>query len=402
MKRLFVPFMFLLLLPSWSYARKLDKHIENYIDSVMDHSLKEGFFPGAQLMVGQGDRVLYYENYGFQDYEHGVRVSSRDMYDMASCSKVIGTTLAAMRLYDDGLIGLDSRVGELLDQFRGTDIDSLSFLNLMTHVSGLRPFIPFYRECMGDSAYVSGEPRDGYRQVCGSMWINPTYYNEIDRQISESQQRDFVGKYRYSDLNLYLAQCMIERVSGRALDVLTDEIFEEMGMKHTGYMPLRLARMQRIIPTEVDSVFRKGLIRGYVHDEFAALLGGVAGHAGLFSTARDVGRFCEMVLSGGVYSGRRIISQGAIDLFTSSPYLDRGVYRGIGFDKRDPSKGVYSVNSFGHTGFTGTYFWIDGDTGLYLVLLTNRVHPTRGNVRMYEDNLRDKLWSRINGNIYRE
>ncbi|MGL4993556.1 MAG: serine hydrolase domain-containing protein [Bacteroidales bacterium] len=400
MKALLVSFLLLFLLPQTGNTTKLNKSSVNYIDSIMYHALDERFFPGAQLLVGLNDRVLFAKNYGCKDYEHNEKVSTKSVYDMASCSKVIGTTLAAMRVYESGLIGFETKVGEVLPQFKSTDIDSLSFLDLMTHVSGLRPFIAFYRECMMDSSTLSGEYVEGFRRVADSMWINPHYYKEIDRQISESQQKEFVGKYRYSDLNLYLAQLMLEKVSGRTLDELTDEIYQEMGMRRTGYLPLRWSKMSDIVPSEVDTIFRMGLIRGYAHDEFAAVLGNVAGHAGLFSNAKDVSRFCQMILNGGIYKGRRILESETIMAFTSSPYLDRGVYRGVGFDKRNPESGVYSLDSFGHTGFTGTYFWIDAQRGLYLILLTNRVHPTRNNMKMYEDNLRDKLWMHIQGGDY--
>lgn len=402
MKKRLITYTFALLIPFAGYAGKIDKKCAHYMDSIMAHALSEQFFPGAQLLVGKNDKLLYAKSFGHQDYEHDVKVSSKDVYDMASCSKVIGTTLAAMRLYDEGLISLQSKVGDILPQFGGTPVESLSFLDLMTHVTGLRPFIPFYKECMNDARYISNKPVVGYKRVSDSMWVNPSYYKEIDKQIAQSQQQDKIGKYQYSDLNLYLVQLMLEKASGKTLDVLTDELYKEMDMPLTGYLPLCRSKMKHIIPTETDSVFRMQTIRGYTHDEFAALLGNVAGHAGLFSNAKDVSHFCRMILNKGEFNGKRIINEETISLFTSSPYLNKQIYRGIGFDKRNPKSGVYSLNSFGHTGFTGTYFWIDADTGLYLILLTNRVHPTRKNMKMYDDNLRDKLWSRIHGREYKE
>lgn len=402
MRKQILPYLLALLLPFSVYADRLDKQTVHYIDSIMNHALKKQFFPGAQILVGRNDKVLYARNFGDQDYEHEVKVSSKDLYDMASCSKVIGTTLAAMRLYDKGLVRLDSKVGEFLPQFSNSPVSGLTFLDLMTHVTGLRPFIPFYKDCMNDPRYISHKPVAGYRQVSDTMWVNPSYYKEIDRQIAQSQQQDKIGQYQYSDLNLYLVQRMLEKASGKTLDVLTNELYKEMDMPLTGYLPLHRSKMKHIIPTEIDSVFRMQPVRGYTHDEFAALLGNVAGHAGLFSNAKDVSHFCRMVLNKGVFNGQRIINEETIKLFTSSPYLDKNIFRGIGFDKRNPEKGVYSLNTFGHTGFTGTYFWIDADTGLYLILLTNRVYPTRKNQKMYDDNLRDKLWSRIHGREYKE
>lgn len=393
--------MLALLLCSEASAVKPDKEIKHYIDSIMKHSLSESFFPGAQVLAGTGDKVIYSRNFGYQDYENGVKVSSKDVYDMASCSKVIGTTLVAMKLYDEGLISPESKVGDLLPQYADSPLAGITFLDLMTHVTGLRPFIPFYKDCM-NTDYISAKPLQGYNQVSDTMWINPAFYSVIDRQIAQAQQKDKIGKYQYSDLNLYLAQRMLEQVSGKTLDVLAGEMYKLLDMPATGYVPLRRVKMKHIIPTEIDSVFRMQPIRGYTHDEFAAVLGNVAGHAGLFSNARDVSHFCQMILNKGVFRGKRIINEETIALFTSSPYLEKGIFRGIGFDKRNPESGVYALNSFGHTGFTGTYFWIDADKDLYLILLTNRVYPTRKNMKMYNDNLRDKIWSRLHGKEYTE
>ncbi|MGL5318726.1 MAG: serine hydrolase domain-containing protein [Bacteroidales bacterium] len=394
--------LFTLLIPFSGYAEKLNKRTAHYIDSIMNHALEELFFPGAQVFVGRYDKILYARNFGYKDYDSKQRVSANNLYDMASCSKVIGTTLVAMRLYDKGMIRLDSRVGELLETYRNTPLAGLTFLELMTHVTGLRPFIPFYKECMNDPQYLSYQPLSGYNQVSGQMWINPAFYKRVDEQIAQAQQPDKIGKYQYSDLNLYVVQRMLEEVGGKPLDQLADQIFKELHMHRTGYKPLRKVSMKHIIPTETDSVFRMQTIRGYTHDEFAAILGNVAGHAGLFSNAREVSFFCRMIINQGRFHRKQIIKEETIRLFTSSPYLEKQIYRGIGFDKRNPDSGIYSLHSFGHTGFTGTYFWIDADTGLYLILLTNRVHPTRKNTKMYNDNLRDKIWSRLHGKEYTE
>lgn len=397
-----------------------------FMDSSFNHAIELGFFPGAQLIVGDSKGVIYEKNYGWSDYSKSHRVDSKSVYDLASCSKVLGTTLSVMRLVEQGKIRLDSKLSDIVPQYSNSPIAELTLLDMLTHTTGLVPFVPFYRQLVvatdgkeliskdssevynklfGDvyvnrnnryvDQYISRTAKDGYQMICDSLYLNPKFYGVMAEQIKQSRTRPS-GKYLYSDLNLILAQAMIEKAGGATLDKLAAGLYHQMRLSNIGYRPLEWSSMNDIMPTEEDNIFRMRLVHGYAHDEVAAILGNVAGHAGLFANARSVSAICQMILRQGGYHGKQIIDGSTIKEFTASPLADKGVYRGIGFDKRNPNDGnIYSADSFGHTGFTGTFFWVDPARDVYVVILTNRVYPTRSNNLMYSDKFRDKIWSNL-------
>lgn len=399
-----------------------------FLDSSLTSAVQKGFFPGAQLIIGNRDTVLYEKTYGWHDYSKKDTVKPQDVYDMASCSKVLGTTVAVMKLAGEGRLSLSDQVGQVLPQFAKTPIADLTLLELLTHTTGMKPFIPFYMQLLStedgkpvlskdssenyparfgdmfvnrtvkyDPKYVSAEPKEGYVQVTDKVYLNPDFYGVMDKQIAKANTGTR-GKYMYSDLNLILVQRMVEARAGMPQDRYLAGIYKDMGLSNIGYKPLEWTALANTVPTEVDNVFRRDTIHGYAHDEVAALLGNVAGHAGLFSNAEAAAALCQMFLNRGQYNGKQVLKGEVVDEFTATPLLDKGVYRGIGFDKRKPGNGVYGDNSYGHTGFTGTFFWVDPDKDIYLVLLTNRVHPTRDNGLMYDDDFRPKLWKHITAN----
>lgn len=398
---------------------------KQFLDSSFNAAIAKGFFPGAQLVIGNRDGILYEKTYGYHDYSKKEVVKKEDVYDMASCSKVLGTTVGVMKLVGEGKISLQDRLGELLPQFAETPIRDLTLLELMTHTTGMVAFVPFYQQLVettdgspmfskdssanyplrfGDvfvykgmkynDRYISTEPREGYVLIADNLYLNPEYYPEMDKQICKSQTRPR-GKYLYSDLNLILTQRMLEKVAGTTLDKYTADIYRQMGLKHIGYKPLEWTVLGNTIPTEEDNLFRRRTIQGYAHDEGAAILGNVAGHAGLFSNAEDAGSICRMLLNKGMWNGKQILKPEVIAEFMSMPLKDKEVYRGIGFDKRKPGNGVYDESSSGHTGFTGTFFWLDTEKDIYVVILTNRVHPTRNNNLLSSDDFRSKIWKYV-------
>ncbi|OUL61602.1 serine hydrolase [Flavobacterium sp. AJR] len=401
------------------------KQNEVYIDSMMNNALEKGFFPGAQIIVGSKDSVFILKNYGYHDYSKKELVKTGDVYDLASMSKVLGATLVAMRLVGENRMNLDDKLGEVVPMYKNTAIADLTLFELLTHTSGLTPSITFYQSLLStpdgspllskeksenypdlfdnmyvnknivyDANYLSFEPKENYVQVYKNMWINPEFYKTVYAKIAVANTNPR-GKYLYSDLNLILVQQMMETNTGKKLDQLANKIYAELGISKIGYNPLKWTSEQNVMPTEIDNFFRKDTIKGYVHDEAAAILGGVSGNAGLFANAQSISVICQMLLNNGKYQGKQILKAKEVTTFTNSPLAKEGIYRGLGFDKRKPDA-FYNKNDFGHTGFTGTFFFLNPDNNRFLIILTNRVNPTRTNRLMYKDDFCPKIWKQIN------
>jgi len=365
------------------------------------------------------------KNYGYHDYSKKELVKTDDVYDLASMSKVLGATLVTMRLVGEDKINVDDKLGEIVPFYKNTAIADLTVFELLTHTSGLTPSITFYQSLLStpdaspllsnqqsenypdlfdtmyvnknivyDSNYLSFEPKDQYVQVYKNMWINPEFYKTVYGKIAVANTHER-GKYLYSDLNLLLVQQIIETKTGQKLDQLAKGIYSELGISKIGYNPLKWTSEENVMPTEIDHFFRKDTIKGYVHDEAAAILGGVSGNAGLFANAQSISVICQMLLNNGKYHGKQILKSKVVKEFTKSPLVKKGIYRGLGFDKRKPDE-FYKKNDFGHTGFTGTFFFMNPENNRFLIILTNRVNPTRTNRLMYKDDFTAKIWKQIN------
>jgi len=396
-----------------------------YIDSMMQNALKKGFFPGAQIIVGTGDFNLISKNYGYHDYTKKQLVKTDDVFDLASMSKVLGATLVTMHLVGEDKIKLTDQVGEIVPFYKNTAIANLTLFELLTHTSGLKASITFYQSLLStpdgspllsnqksaeypelfdtmyvnknivyDANYLSFSPKENWVQIYKNMWLNPEFYKTVYAQIATANTNPR-GKYVYSDLNLLLVKQMIETKTGLKLDQLTNEIYTELGISKIGYNPLNWTSIENVMPTEVDNFFRKDTIKGYVHDEAAAIFGGVSGNAGLFANAESIAVICKMLMNNGKYKGKQILKAEVVKEFTNSPLAKEGIYRGLGFDKRKPDE-FFKANDFGHTGFTGTFFFMNRDTNRFLIILTNRVNPTRTNRLMYKDDFSAKIWRQIN------
>ena len=412
---------------------ELPRREEERMDSMIRRELSARAFPGAAFLCGTADQTLYTHNYGDLDYTHTVPVTDSTLYDVASCTKVLSTTFVLMRLYDQKKISLERTVGEFLPRFAGTPLTTLTIQELLTHTSGLKPTVVYpdlikpahggklfnghrneqypylvdqnlymVRNVVQDSVYLSGVPRPGYRQIADSLWVNPSVDTIMARKIIRSYDPGRRGRYLYNDTNMYLLRLIAERITGRTLEESTAELFAELGCTDTGYRPLEWTSRERIAPTENDKLLRRGPIQGFVHDELAAVSGGAGGNAGLFSTASDIARFCQMILNNGSYNGRQIITPATIDTFTSSPLSAKGIYRGLGFDKPDMQNTKKSPTCeeapecvYGHTGYTGTAFWVDPENDLIFIFLSNRVYAHRWNTALMSLNIRPRIQSVI-------
>jgi CubicO group peptidase (beta-lactamase class C family) len=337
----------------------LDPAVLRELDAILERHLTARSFPGAVVAIGHEGVLGWLKAYGRTSYEPGAsRVELDTTYDLASLTKVIVTTTLAMMLVDEGLLDLEKPVVDFLPRFTGAGREKVTVRQLLTHSSGIDWWAPLHLELRGAEAY-----------------------------LERIESMDLVyapdSKSVYSDLGVILLGEILQRVSGRGLEALARErILEPLGMHDTGYRPDASLR-PRIAPTERDP-WRGRLLQGEVHDENAFALGGVAPHAGLFGSAPDLARFAQMLLDGGVYAHHRLVRRATLDRFTRREGSVTGSSRGLGWDT--PSDEGYSSagrffsrRSFGHTGFTGTSLWIDTERSLFVILLTNRVHPTREN-----------------------
>lgn len=425
MKRLIL--ILLLAAPIATGAKHISDKTKMRIDSLMKAGLANGYYPGASIAVGNHDGIQYSQVYGYCEPEKKTEVTPGHLYDIASLTKVVATTFAAMRLYDGGLLDINKPVGEYIHDYDGTPIEKVLVSQLMTHTSGIGnillykilysnptgdPIIsfkekegyPYYvdnkcymcQEVVADTVFLSSCERDGYRQIGDTLFISPAVDTMVVRNIVELYKPEKKGTVVYSDLNFYILRSIIESVTATSFDRYAHSLFDELGMDHTGFNPRQWATDDIIVPTENDMLMRRGPLHGIVHDELSAVSGGVQGNAGVFSTAEDIARFCEMMLNDGIYKGRRIINRETVKLFTSSPLSPRKIYRGLGFDRRNPGSAHPLSVGYGHTGYTGTIFWIDPEADIYMVFLSNRVNPSRTNVGLSTSQLRTRLWEIIN------
>jgi beta-N-acetylhexosaminidase len=327
------------------------------VDSLIEAAIAARAFPGGQLVVGTTEGVLHARAYGHLTYDSAAApVTLETIYDVASVSKVVATTTIVMRLVEEGRLDLDAPVARYVPDFAANGKADVRVRNLLLHNAGLAAWRPYYTFIRDARALRDTVLAERLEYIPGTRTV-------------------------YSDLGMITLAEVITRITGERLDTLARRwIFDPLAMHATMYTPADSLR-ERIAPTEVDTIWRRRLVHGDVHDETAALMGGVTGHAGLFSTAPDLARFARMILTGGAVDGTRIVRAETIDAFTRRAHP--GTTRALGWDTKSSmgsSAGRYfSSHAFGHTGFTGTSIWIDPETGIYVLLLTNRVHPTRNN-----------------------
>jgi beta-glucosidase-like glycosyl hydrolase/CubicO group peptidase (beta-lactamase class C family) len=344
----------------------MDVSLATRVDSLVEASIEDGAAPGAAVVIGRHGRIIHSMGYGRLDTDdNAAAVTDSTLWDLASLTKVVATTTAAMILVDDGRLDLDAPINRYLAEWSSEgDRARITVRNLLVHDSGLPAFAPLWRTARGRQAYLE-------RIAAAPLVASPGERTE------------------YSDFSAILLGLIIERISGQTLDAFVEQhVFAPLGMRETGFVPLTWrdaggnGARDRIAPTELDTVFRMAHVRGIVHDENAFALGGVAGHAGLFSSARDLGAFAAMLLQGGLAGDTRIVEHETVAAFTSRQAETSS--RALGWDTPSGQSSAgdwFSDRSFGHTGFTGTSIWVDPERDVFVVLLMNRVNPTRDNQR---------------------
>lgn len=380
-------------------AGVVDQSALDKLDMFMARNIADGVFPGARILAARDGKVFYDKAFGYMEYNKVQPVDTNTLYDMASCTKVLATTISVMRLYEEGKLDLNKTIGDYLPAAKGTNKASLKIRDVLLHQAGLKSYIPFFAETVeGDGdpkrRYYRSKPKDDFTiRVARDMYLRNDYPDSMWAKIYRGNL-DNIGKSVYSDLDFYFLATIVEQITGKRIDKYADEQFyKPMGLKRITYNPLNKFDTLEIAPTEIDLFFRHQLLRGFVHDPGAAMLGGVAGHAGIFATAHDVAAIFQMLLNKGVYGTTRYFKPATVELFTS--YQSKINHRGLGFDKPtpDPDNGGpagdrCSGYAFGHQGFTGTCVWADPATGVVFTFLSNRVYPSSENSKINRLNVR--------------
>ncbi len=356
------------------------------IDRLAYKAIDGKMTPGLQVLVARKGKVIYQKSFGYQTYENKTKIKNSDLYDVASLTKMVATLPNVMELYDHQKVTLDTRLDEMLHEFKGSNKQHITFKELLSHYGRMQAWIPFYKATL-DSAKMPLEQyyRKVYdtgftKRVSDSLFLKDDYQNTIMKQIINSPLID-KKEYKYSDFTFIILKQYLEKVTGKPLDQLTEEHFyKTLGMNNTLYNPLRKFDKSVIVPTEIDTYFRHETIQGYVHDMEAAMEGGVAGHAGIFSNTMDVAKMMQLFLQKGNYGNVQYFSPQTFDVFNTCHFCVEGNRRGLGFDKPQitasgPTCGCVSMSSFGHTGFTGTMAWADPETEIVYVFLSNRTYP---------------------------
>lgn len=370
------------------------------IDSAVFDAINKKAFPGCQIFAMKDGKVIFDKNYGKFTYEGEQMVHSDAVYDVASLTKMFATTFAFMKLYDDGLLDLNSTLGDYFPFLKSSDKADIKLIEFLTHQSGMLSWIPIYkmtcRENKPDMNYFRENIDEEHTvRVAENLYISEDFMYQIYDTIMKSELKE--KKYTYSDMGFYFVPRIVESVTNQSFEsYLEENFFKPLNLTHICFNPLTCIDKVNIVPTENDKYFRNQLICGDVHDQTAALMGGVSGHAGLFSNARELAVMLQLLLNEGYANGQSFISPETIQYFTSAPFADNENRRGIGFDKPDldPDAKLYtpskqsSMSSFGHSGFTGTFAWADPENDLIVIFLSNRVYPNSDNNMLSKLNLR--------------
>ena len=375
----------------------------NQIDAIAKDAVEQHAAPGMMVMAIKDGQVIFEKAYGYHTYEKKQANRIYDIYDLASISKIAGTTPVVMHLQENNIINLDSTMGHYLWQAKQSNKANITLRTVLLHEAGFTPFIPFYKNLKpGDLQSTKDENHQV--KVADNAYLKNNYYRDVMWPEMLNSPVKPIGNYVYSDISMYVMKEVSEHETSTPMqDYVQDLLYRPIGMKTAGYLPRDRFRKDQIIPTQQDTAFRKVLLQGYVHDEGAAMAGGVAGHAGLFASANDLAIYGQLLLNRGEYGGVRYYKPETIDLFTSKQ--SKTSRRGLGFDRYDPKKGadypskLANPSVYGHTGYTGTCIWVDPNNQLIYIFLSNRVHP-QVSTKIYDLNVRSRIQDVIYETIF--
>lgn len=382
-------------------------YLTQRVDSIVNNAIRLKAMPGCVVQMAKDGNVIFRKAYGTITYDASLGVAPRpvqldDLYDMASVTKISTSTPSLMKLVDEGKFNVDATMGEYMPGYAKSNKAKIVWRDVLTHQARLKAWIPFWRETKNpDGTFKSHTfQADSTRQfpiaVTDSLFEYRKYPQTVYEEIKDSPLNE-KKEYVYSDLSFYLYPKIVKRLTGIEFeDYIKQTFYKPLGATTLTFNPRRFYPLSRIVPTEYDSLFRKTLIWGRVHDEGAAMLDGLSGHAGLFGSANDLMKLVEMYRRKGNYGGKQYLSANVVTEFTRYQFPEQGSRRGLGFDKptfkySGNAPRSASPSSFGHSGFTGTFTWIDPDYGISYVFLSNRVYPTRNNNKISELNVRTNV-----------
>jgi len=394
--------------------------INRQIDSIVTQALDQKAFPGCNVLVAKDGKVIFHKAYGYHTYDRIIPEKEDDLYDLASVTKITGGLPAWLKLYDAGKVNPDEPVSTYYPEwknrlFHRSNKSDITVRELLSHQSGLTPFIPFWKETVVNgkisSKWYRFEPDQKHALQLGrGLYLDNRFPDRIYKGIRKSPLKSR-GTYVYSDLPFVLTPKITSGISGSSfVEGLDNYFYKPLGAYRITYNPLFKFSEDEIIPTENDNYFRKQQLLGTVHDESSATLGGVSGNAGLFASANDLAKLYQMYLQMGNYGGKQYLKKSTMMEFTRVQFPQNKNRRGLGFDKPSlnnselSEKNAYPIKaaspeSFGHSGYTGTFVWIDPRYGLVYIFLSNRVFPTRENSKISELNVRTEIQRIIYGNL---
>ncbi|MFY0714294.1 serine hydrolase [Seonamhaeicola sp. NFXS20] len=373
------------------------------VDSIAQSAVSRKMTPGIQLLIARKGKVIYNKNFGKHTYEGKTKVSYDDIYDVASLTKILATLPLLMEMEEQGIVSLDSKLSDILPEYKGSNKENITIKKMLSHYARLRPWEPFYYHTLDT---VTKKPSKKYYrknrsetfniEVAKNLYLRSDYQDSIQKIIRDSDLLDRL-RYRYSDFPYYILKKFIENHYDKGLDELVQEHFyQSLGANNTLYNPYHTISNKKIVPTEIDDYYRHQKVHGFVHDMGAAMQNGVGGHAGIFSNANDVAKIMQMYLQKGFYGGKRYLKPETVDKFNTCYYCEKHNRRGVGFDKpqldeEGPTCGCVSMSSFGHSGFTGTYAWADPEAEIVYVFLANRTYPKAGKNLLLKENIRTEI-----------
>jgi len=390
-------FKILLLILFVSKAQFQTVELEK-IDSLINSSITLKNFPGAQLFVKYKDSIIINKSYGFHTYDSIIKVDNKHLYDLASLTKVLASTFSLMKLYDENKLELKDKISDYFPELKRSNKKHTTIFESLSHTSGWVPYIShqnFIKKRNGDlkRSIVRNKMHKRFSvQMNNNLFLKNSYSKKLFKRIRKSKLNT-VNAYDYSGLFFFYVPKLIHKVTGLNFENYFYNTFINKKEITLLFNPTNVFSKKIIVPSEYDSIFRKELVHGFVHDEAASFMGGISGNAGLFGNAQSVGSLLNFL-----GPNSTLFKQATIYKFTSYAFKNSKIRRGLGFDKpysndeygEYPNKNL-SKDSFGHTGFTGTMFWVDPEKKLTIVFLTNRVYPSRKNQSFYENNVRSKL-----------
>ncbi len=381
-------------------------YINTNVEKIITNGIKKNAFPGAQVLVAKNRKIIFHKAYGYHTYDSIQPVALDDIYDLASVTKITAALPAIMKLVDEGKLDLDVPFSTYWTRWKGIkDKQNITLREILAHQAGLKPYIVFLNEVFRKNGKAkkrfvrTSSSRRFKNQAYDGLYVKNRFNKKMYRLIDRSDvSRE--KKYSYSGLAFLIFPELVEQLTKDTFEYYLEKNFYlPLNAPTMGFKPKPKGFSNTIVPTENDTLFRHALTQNWVHDENAALLGGISGNAGLFATATDLAKLMQMYMQYGVYDGKRYLSEATVKEFTRVQFPENDNRRGLGFDKPSlnnselPLSKAYpapevGAGSFGHSGFTGTFVWADPENQMVYIFLSNRVNPTRDNRNLYNLNIR--------------